>query len=109
MLSLMLDSRFKYLFLGYLAIFDIQVYPIESTPIFKKIMQMFISPQFHLFQKLLQIVRISKLQVYFGYPSYDKRLKTLIDIMFVKIVAFENRLIFFDTQVNYLKPHFIKQ
>jgi len=76
-------------------------------------MQMFIYPQFHLFQKPLQIARISKLQIYFGYPSYDKWLKTLINIMLLKIVAFENRLIFFetffDTQVDYLKPHFIKQ
>jgi hypothetical protein len=26
------------------------------------------------------------LQVYFGYPSYDKQLKTLIDIMLVKLL-----------------------
>jgi hypothetical protein len=31
MLSLMLDPRFEYLCFGYLAIFDIQVYPIKNT------------------------------------------------------------------------------
>ncbi len=51
---------------------------------------MFIYPKFHLFQKLLQIAKISKLQAYFGYPSCDNWLKTIIDIVLVKIVAFEN-------------------